>query len=223
VRFRLFRSTPLLRSGGAGLVGQICLSLVSLETVTASARLLGPSGVGSIAIGLTAYLLSEPAIAKTSTGTPEERRTSAGAILTLSTLLGGLGSATMVMLGTANLSDGAVGFLVFAPWIVPALLNDIAKSLLFRDGRSWSGAACDAVWLVCTTLLFVAAVFQPSIWSLGLAWGLGAGAGSASFADISQEMARRLVAARTVARSGISRLCRRHGRNDICDRRNARR
>src|SRR5919108_2417769 len=145
------------RSFAWGFVSQGASSLTTLVLSVAAGRALGPDGLGAVFIGFTTYLLtlvfqraliSDPLVASTAAASQEARDGPTRAGLTL--------AATTAIL--VSLFVGAIavligppferGLLLFAPWMVPALIQDFAHTVLFRDDRGALGALSDTAWLL---------------------------------------------------------------------------
>jgi O-antigen/teichoic acid export membrane protein len=81
------------------------------------------------------------------------------------------GCVTAVLLASVGfLVGGRVGrgLALFAPWVIPALLQDLWRMLLFRDGRGFAAASNDGAWLIGMLLTL------PFAWSIGADWGIAA-------------------------------------------------
>ncbi|HEY7731485.1 MAG TPA: hypothetical protein VH950_11330 [Gaiellaceae bacterium] len=173
---------------GWGLASQAFSSVSSLLLTVLAARTLGPSGLGAVALAFGVYLLSlglarslvtEPLIAYTSSRSATISRTFTGHALTL-TLVAALISALAMGAAAAALDgDLARALLAMAPWLVPALAQDLTRSILFRNRRERSAAAVDAVWLGATAAALPLCIGSPSVWTAIAVWGLGACAGAA--------------------------------------------
>ena len=163
-----------------------------LFTVLA-ARNLGPSGLGTIALGLAAYLVVlglERALIITPLLTRDsgsQRRPDEALKAAVSaTVAGGLVcTLAAVSLGTSFEGAWARGLLVFAPWLVPAVMHVLLRSWLYRVARSWVAAVSSAIWLA-TMLLAAGAGLRSSDMEITAAWGIGACA-AAAFAALSSE------------------------------------
>ena len=135
-----------------GLVTQVFSSGANFGLTVIAARLLGPAGLGVVFIGFAAYqlvlglqraIVTQPLVAEASARRAAERRRLAGYGAT-AVLASGL--AASVGFATAGLivgGDIGRGLLVFAPWIVPALLQEFWKALLFQEGRGRPAAMSD--------------------------------------------------------------------------------
>jgi O-antigen/teichoic acid export membrane protein len=173
-----------------GLVDQGCFSATNFGLTVVAARELGPEGVGAVYIGFTIYLvalgllwalIADPLVVSSAALVLEKRQraTRAATTATLTLAAGSaLVAATAGMLLPSGLGRGLV---LFAPWIVPALLRDLFRTALFRDQRG-AVAACTAVaWvgvmIVTVTLTLVWDL--RSDWAVVGSWGLGVTASAA--------------------------------------------
>jgi O-antigen/teichoic acid export membrane protein len=167
-------------------------STTFLFTVLA-ARNLGPAGLGTIALGLAAYLvvlgleralIITPLLTRDSAA--QRGRDEALKAAVSATVAGGLVcTLAAVLLGSSSEGAWARGLLVFAPWLVPALMHVLLRSWLYRVARSRVAAASSAVWLV-TMLGAAAAGLRSSDIEVTAAWGVGACA-AAAFAVLNTE------------------------------------
>jgi hypothetical protein len=169
-----------------GFVSQAAYSASNFGLSVLAARAAGPSGLGGVFAGFSAYLiglgfqrslLTDPLVAVSTRLHPEARLAATRATLSLA-LLYGLGASALVVVAGLLLPGGAGDGLVFvAPWLVPALFRDVWRVVLFRDQRGGAAALND-----CTCLLVMLA-FAPlalAFHSAALAlacWGAGAVAG----------------------------------------------
>src|SRR2546430_794085 len=143
------RGLPL----GWGLMDQILSSASNFALVVMIGRTLGPAPLGRVASGFAAYvivlllvraLVSDPFIV----GTRDEDRpglaqraamATIGVALLIAGTFAGVGLAVRGTIGT--------GLLLFAPWLVPLLLQDVWRYALFGMHRGKSAAVNDLVWL----------------------------------------------------------------------------
>ena len=171
------------RSFAWGIVDQGFSSATNLVVSLVAARLLGPYGLGVFAIGFSAYLLSvnflrtflsEPAIIGSTTIAPQERALAARAALTMAVALGLAASAFFALVGLALPGAIGRGLLLFSPWLAPALVNELCRSVLFRDGRGRGAALNEASWFLATAAAIPLAVAADAVWAVVAAWGIGA-------------------------------------------------
>jgi O-antigen/teichoic acid export membrane protein len=158
---------------GWGFIDQGFSSVSNFGLTILAARLLGPRGLGIVAIGFALYLvalgfqqtlISQPLVISTSTLAPSERSWATGCSVTATIVLAL--TVALVLTGFGWMVGGAVGkgLVIIAPWIVPALLQDHWRAILFREGRGPAAASNDAVWIIGMVL------FLPLAWSVGTGW-----------------------------------------------------
>jgi O-antigen/teichoic acid export membrane protein len=165
-----------------GLLDQLVSSATNFGLSLVAGRLLGVSGLGVIAIGFSAYLIvlgfhralvSEPLIVASITNPEVRRRATRSSI----SATAGLGLASASIVALVGLWIGGPigrGLLIFAPWLFPALLQDLWRMLLFRDDRGGAATANDAVWLVTMAALLATSHGFRADWTVVACWGLGA-------------------------------------------------
>ncbi len=158
---------------GWGFLDQGFSSVSNFGLTLLAARLLGPRGLGIVAIGFALYLvalgfqqtlISQPLVISTSTLDPSERSWATGCSVTATIVLAL--TVALVLTGFGWIVGGAVGkgLVVIAPWIAPALLQDHWRAILFREGRGPAAASNDAVWIIGMVLVL------PLAWSIGTGW-----------------------------------------------------
>lgn len=166
-----------------GFVDQTFSSATNLGLSIIAGRLLGPAGLGAIFLGFSIYLiglglqrrlLTEPLLASTAGIGAEGRHITAGLSLTVGIVVGLASSSAAFAAGVILPGLAGTGAMLIAPWLTPTLLQDVVRSILFRDGRPAAAAANDAVWFLVMALAVVPA------WRLGTAeatmacWAVGA-------------------------------------------------
>jgi O-antigen/teichoic acid export membrane protein len=170
-----------------GVVDQGASSVTNFGLSILAGRLLGPSGLGVIAVGFSAYLillgferslLAEPAVIASSVEDPEERKRITRNVISANLLMGSLGSFLMAMLGIWIGGRVGRGLVLFSPWLIPALLQDLWRMLLFRDGRGFAAASNDGAWFLGMLLCFPIAWSIRADWALVAWWGLGSSFGA---------------------------------------------
>jgi O-antigen/teichoic acid export membrane protein len=173
---------------GWALLDQGCSSATNFALTVVAARSLGPEGLGGVYIGFTAYLVAaglqwalirDPLVVASAAQPLEERQRATRAAITATLAL-----ATGCMIITAVvglvLPPGlGQGLLWFAPWIVPVLLHDLLRAVLFRDNKGLQGARNAVAWLAVMTATLALAWDWRSGWVVVGSWGLGATAGAA--------------------------------------------
>jgi O-antigen/teichoic acid export membrane protein len=169
-------------------IDQGCSSATNLGLTVVAARLLGPEGVGAVYIGFTVYLvalgllwalISDPMVVSSAALAPEERQRATRAAATATLILATGGALVTTTAGLLLPPDLGRGLLLFAPWIVPALLRDLFRTALFRDQRGAIAARNAVVWLGVTTVTLILVWDLGSDWAVVGAWGLGATASAA--------------------------------------------
>lgn len=190
-RRRMSIGVPRLRHGprnfGWGFVDQAFSSITNLGLSVLVARLLGAEGLGTTFLGFAVYLLalgvqralvSEPLVARSTTSDFATRQLAARHALSLSLLIGVVGSLLLGAGGLLLSARYAQGVIVFAPWLIPCLCQDLWRSVLFRDGRARSAALNDGIWVIVMGAACLIAIVFPSTWTAVGAWGAGAAAGA---------------------------------------------
>ena len=166
-----------------GFAGQTLSSATNLALAVIAGRALGPSGLGRVAVGFSAYmivlalhraLLVEPLVAATSARSAADRRSSASRALTVSLSLGLASSVIVAAGGIAVDGPTGSGLLLVAPWLTPCLLQDLCRWILFRDERPAAGAMNDGTWLAVMAIAVPLAWTTDTDWAVMASWGLGA-------------------------------------------------
>lgn len=172
-------STPRLFAWG--LIDQCFSSATTLGFTIVAARTLGPSGLGTVSIGLAAIfvalgferaLVIDPLRARISTSPRSAREALSGALGV--TVVGGLLlSLLALVVGLTTSGAAGRGILVFAPWIAPVLAQSLLRAWLYREGRGRTAATSTVVWLA-SMLAVAAAGLRSTEWQITAAWGIGA-------------------------------------------------
>ena len=161
---------------GASSAGNLLVSVVA-------GRLLGPSGLGIIFIGFSSYLVAlgllrafvvDPLIAMSSTTTDTAKGLADRAGLTIVGCVGCVSSGILVAVGFFTSGSFTRGLLVFGPWLLPALVQDYLRCLLFRDGRGKFVTVLDGTWLLILVCSIPFVVWIDADWAVASAWGIGA-------------------------------------------------
>jgi O-antigen/teichoic acid export membrane protein len=166
-----------------GFVSQGLSSATNLGLSLLGARVLGPGGLGSVAIGFASYLtilgfqralVTEPLVATSSRSSSAVRARSARQALSVA--LAGAAAAALVLALAGLVVGGDIGWAlaVVAPWIPCLVLQDFWRAVLFRDGRARAAAANDASWLVAMAVTAPVAWWLDSLWAVVACWGVGA-------------------------------------------------
>jgi O-antigen/teichoic acid export membrane protein len=170
-----------------GLLDQFFSSATNFALSLFGGRLLGVGGLGVITIGFSSYLivlgfhralLSEPLIIVSAVHEPEVRRRGTRSSISATLGLGLVAVSVVTFLGLSIGGSVGRGLLIFAPWILPALLQDLWRMLLFRDDRGGAATANDAVWLVTMSVCFAISYSFEADWAVVGSWGVGAMASS---------------------------------------------
>jgi O-antigen/teichoic acid export membrane protein len=165
-----------------GLADQAMSSATNFGLTLLAGRALGPEGLGVVFLGFAMYLLSlalhralvfDPLVVTTAPLDAGERAAkTAGGLST--TLAGGLLATTaMVVVGLTVDAPLARGMLVFSPWVLPAMLQDLWRALLFRDDRGGAAALNDLVWVAGMVVTLPFAVVAGGEWAIVGCWGAG--------------------------------------------------
>ena len=182
------RRLPLKMSGSRpgiswGFTDQLLSSAATLTMTVVAGRLLGAVGLGVIFVGFAAYLVAigvqralvvEPLIAGLSRTPTAETRESSRSALTIVGLGAFFAAGVLVTVGVTMTGELARGLLLFAPWVIPALLQDFLRATLFRDGRFRLATALEALWFGTLLCLLPLVLRADSDWAIVGAWGTGA-------------------------------------------------
>ena len=173
-------------SVGWGFAAQACSSATNFALVVIAGHVLGPEGLGRISVGFAAYfallgferaLITDPLVAETAALQLRERSLSARHAITIALAGAALATAILCLLGLALPESLGRGMLLFAPWLVPALLQDLGRSVVFRDRSNRTTAFSDATWLLVMLALSPLAFTYRDDWVVTGVWGVGAVAG----------------------------------------------
>jgi O-antigen/teichoic acid export membrane protein len=164
-----------------GLIDQGLSSFTNLALTVVVGRELGAEALGLVSIGFAAYVVTlvlyrglVPEALIISTGGAEASdQDPIRSGITLTLVVGVLIGASMAALGAVG-GHAFSGLLLFAPWIVPSLLQPFWRYLLFARGRRRGAALNDGIWLVVMLALFVPAWTVGEAWAFVAAWGIGA-------------------------------------------------
>ena len=167
-----------------GFVSQGASSTTNLILSVASARLLGPSGLGVVFIGFAFYLgalglqralVTEPLVVLDSSQSDDRTESGSNARALTSVLTLAIGfTAVSVALGVTIPGDAGRGILLFAPVMVPALLHDFWRWTMFKDRLGSRAALIDVSWLVVMTVgISYISTRSPTPQEVVMVWGLG--------------------------------------------------
>jgi O-antigen/teichoic acid export membrane protein len=128
-----------------------------------------------IALGLQRRLLTEPMLAGTAGAARSETLRETTMLAMTVTILFAL-CATVGAVVAGLVLPGLVGraALLMAPWFLPALLQDVVRNIMFRDGRPMAAAVNDAVWFAVMASTVVLALQLETPEATMACWGLGA-------------------------------------------------
>jgi O-antigen/teichoic acid export membrane protein len=166
-----------------GFASQVASSITNFSLSLVAARLLGPSGLGSVFIGFSYYLIilgfqraliTDPLVAISTSLPGRERSVASSAALTTCMILGSL--ATLLLVSAAYLLPSMIsdGMLPFSVWLLPALVQDFWRVVLFRDRRGKAAALNDAAWAIIMVLTISLPLSSRSAWGIVAWWGIGA-------------------------------------------------
>ena len=165
-----------------GFVSQAASSATNFALSLLAGWQLGPAGLGQVFVGFSCYLavlgfqralITDPFVATSSDLGADDRRVAARAAITASMLLS---ASAAVLLGLAGLALGSgIGnsLFLFALWLVPVLLQDVWRVVLFRDRREKAGAVNDLIWLLVMALTAPLALATETRWAIIACWGVG--------------------------------------------------
>ena len=167
-----------------GFSDQLCSSLTNFGLTIITGRALGPDALGVVAIGFSAYvialvfqraLITEPHTVLSANLPMDQRRVISRRTVTMS-LVAGLGVMLFLFAMGALLGNGLVGrgFVLFAPWIPIAMVQDLWRFVLFRDGRNAGAVLNDFSWVVGMLVALPLALSVHTDWAMVGAWGFGA-------------------------------------------------
>ena len=175
------------RSFVFGFLDQALSSATNLSLSLLAGRLLGPSGLGTVFVGFSFYivalgfqraLLTTPLVAATAARPDEARHEGIRAGFMVVLILGSLMTLLFAAGGLLIPVSAASGLLLFVPWLLPALLQDYCRALLFQERRPGAATLTDLAWAGVMVLLAVLVATAPTDWRVVAAWGGGAVAGA---------------------------------------------
>jgi O-antigen/teichoic acid export membrane protein len=168
-----------------GLADQAIASATTFGLTIVAARNLGPAGLGTVAIGYTAFILAlginRALVVDPLVTLGDERLSERSAPLACAVTFSAAACAlsSCLLLGVASATAGAfrAAMLAFAPWIAPGVLLAMLRAVAFRKRRGSLAALGSTVSLAGFAV--VAGIgLRGSPGELVAAWGLGATAGS---------------------------------------------
>jgi len=170
-----------------GMVDQGLSSVSYLGLSVVAARALGSRGLGILAVGFSAYLftlaaqrafVTDPLTVHIAALPAGGVRSALGRGFATALAGGVLLTVTVALIGWGTGGAFGRGILVFAPWLLPALLQDFCRAALFRADRGAAAACNDGVWVGVMAFVLVLGWGSSSEWTIVTAWGAGAGAGA---------------------------------------------
>lgn len=174
-------------SFGFGFICQACSAAANFGLVVLAAHVVGPGGLGVVSVGFAAYLVAlglsrglvgNPLTTRTAAGSRSERAETAQFALSLTAVA--TTTIACLVAATGALLPGQVGqsLLLIAPWLIPSLIHDLGRSILFRDGRGRDALLADGMWLLTMGAMAPIAFAAGSNWAVMASWGGGALAGA---------------------------------------------
>jgi len=174
------------RKVGWGLADQVFSSATNFGLAVIAGRWLGPSALGVVSLGFSAYVLSvvfqralitEPHTVVSANLPLEERKKVSRRAVTMSLTIGILVGAALIVSGLFLGGPIGRGFLIFGPWIPFTLLQDLWRYVLFRDNQNFHAVANDASWVVGMVVTMPVAYAIHTDWAVVGSWGFGAAVG----------------------------------------------
>jgi O-antigen/teichoic acid export membrane protein len=167
-------------------VAQACSSGTNFLLVVIAGRFLGPGGLGVVVVGFAGYqlvaglqraLVTQPIVAHAAPLPDDDRRQLAQSGLTIVAGSGGVATLLVVVIGLGLGGNVGRGLLIFAPWLIAALLQEFWKTILFQEGRGAAGAASDCVRLAVIALSIPVVLTWKHDYVVVAGWGVSAAAG----------------------------------------------
>jgi O-antigen/teichoic acid export membrane protein len=172
---------------GWGVLDQGLSSATNFALTLLAGRLLGPRGLGIVVVAFSVYLLAltlqralvnDPLVVASAHLAEQERHRAVRSAVTLVLGAGVIFSGVILAIAALLPPAGASGLRLIAPWIVPALLQDLWRSVLFRDRRGAAAALNDGLWAVGIVVALPVAIATKQEWAVMGAWGFGAALGA---------------------------------------------
>ena len=170
-----------------GFVDQAFSSATNFGLTVLAGRALGPGGLGVVVIAFAIYvlivafqraLLTDPLVSSSAALGSDDRLLAIRRGLTVD-LFGAMGATLLlVVLGTTIGGHAGRGLLIIAPWLLPALVQDFWRAILFQERRAAAAAANDACWAAVMVLTAPLAWLIDTDWAIAASWGSGALAGA---------------------------------------------
>jgi O-antigen/teichoic acid export membrane protein len=181
----LIRPSRFVRSRAYawGFVDQAVSSGTNFGLTLLAGRALGPSGLGVIVIAFAIYLLilafqrallTDPLVSSSAALGSDDRSLAIRRGLTVG-LFGATGATLcLVVLGMTIHGHAGRGLLIIAPWLLPALVQDFWRTILFQERRAAAAAANDGCWAIVMVLTAPLAWLLDTDWAMAACWGSGA-------------------------------------------------
>ncbi len=170
-----------------GGIDQAFSSGTNLGLSVLAGRFLGEAGLGVAFLGFAACMLTlsivrgfvtAPFVVATAVLDPEDRKDATRHCITLVVTAAFGVAVLMFLIGLVAPDPLGQSLVVFAPWAMALIIQDLWRSTLFRDDRG-KGAACnDGVWAIVMLCLVPLVWWHPHVWSVAAAWGGGAAGGA---------------------------------------------
>jgi O-antigen/teichoic acid export membrane protein len=166
-----------------GFASQGASSITNLGLSLLAGRLLGPSSLGAIFVGFSVYLLAmgflrslitDPLTAATASLDEDARRGATGSAITMTLLLAVAATTLLIVAAVAVPGKIGHGLVLFVPWLMPALVQDFWRSVLFRDRRGAAGALNDTIWFIGMAITLPLVLLVRTDWIVVANWGFGA-------------------------------------------------
>jgi O-antigen/teichoic acid export membrane protein len=191
----LIRVSPFARNRPYiwGFVDQALSSATNFGLTLLAGRALGPSGLGVVVIAFAVYLLvlafqrallTDPLVSSSAALGSDDRSLAIRRGLTVD-LFGAIGATVvLIVLGVTIHGHASRGLLIIAPWLLPALVQDFWRTILFQERRAAAAAANDGCWALVMVLTAPLAWLLDTDWAMTACWGSGAlGAALLGFAQ----------------------------------------
>lgn len=172
---------------GWGTVAQACSAVTNLGLVVIGGNVLGPAGLGSILAGFAAYLLvlgfvrnllTTPLIVRSAATDDPSRRWATRQAFMLVFVASVACACAFAVVGIVVRTHVGTGLIFMAPWLVPALVQDLGRSVVFRDLSGPRTILSDLVWLIGMIIAIPLTLKAGTAWAVTACWGLGALAGA---------------------------------------------
>lgn len=170
-----------------GGIDQGISSATNLGLSVLAGRFLGEAGLGVTFLGFSACFLTlsivrgfvtSPYVVITGTLEPAESEAATRSCITL-VIAAAVGVAVLLaVLGLVVPDPLGQSLIVFAPWAMALIIQDLWRSILFRDQRASAAAFNDGVWAAAMILMVPVVWRYPHVSTVAAAWGGGAAAGA---------------------------------------------